>query len=126
MNEKNVINFNTNNNPNRNSFNKMPSYLGSKNHSRKNSIYNDSNNNSISNITPKVKDNNFINQKNSKSLLKNIQYLDEENNKLRELLSELNTELKEKEEALNESQKIIFKLKDEYSQMMKEYKKLEK
>ena len=125
MNEKNVINFNTNNNPNRNSFNKMPSYLGSKNHSRKNSIYNDSNNNSISNITPKVKDNNFINQKNSKSLLKNIQYLDEENNKLRELLSELNTELKEKEEALNESQKIIFKLKDEYSQMMKEYKKLE-
>ena len=105
--------------------NKIPYPQSSKNPSRKNSIYNDSNN-SINNITPKVRDINIIPQKNgNKSLLLNMQFLDDENNKLRELLSDLNNELKEKEDALNESQKIILKLKEEYSQIMKEYKKLE-
>jgi chromosome segregation ATPase len=59
------------------------------------------------------------------SLVKNLQYLDEDNINLREALSELNMELKEKEEALNESQKILRKINDEYSQMVKEFKKLE-
>ena len=105
--------------------NKIPYPQSSKNPSRKNSIYNDSNN-SINNITPKIHDINTIPpKKENKSLLMNMQLLDQENNKLRELLSDLNNELKEKEEALNDSQKIILKLKDEYSQIMKEYKKLE-
>ena len=62
---------------------------------------------------------------NETSLVKNLQYLDEDNINLREALSELNLELKEKEEALNESQKILRKINDEYSQMVKEFKKLE-
>ena len=127
--EKNLINYNTNNIQNKNIYekypNKIPHPQSSKNPSRKNSIYNDSNN-SINNITPKIRDINLISQNlGNKSLLRNVQYLDEENNKLRELLSDLNSEMKEKEEALNESQKIIIKLKEEYSQIMKEYKKLE-
>ena len=126
--DNNNINYNPSSIPNRNmnekNNNKNNNQQSSKNLSHKNSIYNDSNN-SLSNITPKARDNNYINQNNGKSLLLNLQYLDEENNKLRELLSDLNNELKEKEDALNESQKIIFKLKDEYSQIMKEYKKLE-
>jgi hypothetical protein len=130
LSEKNLLNSNINNIKNQNIYdNKYPSKIphpqSSKNPSRKNSIYNDSNN-SINNITPKIRDINLVSQNNgNKSLLRNVQYLDEENNKLRELLSDLNSELKEKEEALNESQKIILKLKEEYSQIMKEYKKLE-
>ena len=129
LSENHLINFSSNNIQNKNMkdkyTNKIPYPQSSKNPSRKNSIYNDSNN-SINNITPKVRDINIIPQKNgNKSLLLNMQFLDDENNKLRELLSDLNNELKEKEEALNESQKIILKLKEEYSQIMKEYKKLE-
>ena len=126
--DKNNINFSANHVPKRNIYenytNKVPNQQGSKNTSRKNSIYNDSNNN-INNITQKGYDTNAINQNNGKSLIRNVKYLEEDNNKLRELLSDLNNELKEKEDALNESQKIIFKLKEEYSQIMKEYKKLE-
>ena len=130
LSEKNLLNNNINNQKNQNIYdnkyqNKIPHPQSSKNPSRKNSIYNDSNN-SINNITPKARDINLVSQNNgNKSLLRNVQYLDDENNKLRELLSDLNSELKEKEEALNESQKIILKLKEEYSQIMKEYKKLE-
>ena len=129
LSENHLINFSSNNIQNKNMkdkyTNKIPYPQSSKNPSRKNSIYNDSNN-SINNITPKVRDINIIPQKNgNKSLLLNMQFLDDENNKLRELLSDLNNELKEKEDALNESQKIILKLKEEYSQIMKEYKKLE-
>ena len=124
-----INNFSPNNIQNKNMrekySNKIPYPQSSKNPSRKNSIYNDSNN-SINNITPKIHDINTIPpKKENKSLLMNMQLLDQENNKLRELLSDLNNELKEKEEALNDSQKIILKLKDEYSQIMKEYKKLE-
>ena len=96
----------------------------SKNTTGKNNFYNDSN--TPSNATPKIREfNNIYPQNNGQSLLKNVKYLEEENNKLKEFLSDMNKELKEKEEALNESQKIILKLKDEYSQIMKEYKKLE-
>ena len=96
----------------------------SKNGTGKISVYNESN--TPSNATPKVREfNNYYPQNSGKSLIKNVQFLDEENNKLKELLSDMNNELKEKEEALNESQKIILKLKEEYTQIMKEYKKLE-
>ena len=62
---------------------------------------------------------------NDTSLVKNIELLDNDNIKLREALSELNLELKEKEEGLKESQKILKKINDEYSQLVKEYKNLE-
>ena len=62
---------------------------------------------------------------NETSLVKNLQFLDEDNIKLREAMSELNLELKEKEEALNESQKLLKKINNEYTQMVKEFKKLE-
>ena len=96
----------------------------SKNIALKNSVNNESN--SASNVTPRARDfNYYYPQNSSKSLLKNVQFLDEENNKLKLLITDMNNELKEKEETLNESQKIILKLKEEYSQIMKEYKKLE-
>ena len=95
-----------------------------KNPTNKNNVYNESH--TSSNDTPKAREfNNYYPQNSGKSLLKNVQFLEEENTKLKELLSEMNNDLKQKEEALNESQKIILKLKDEYSQIMKEYKKLE-
>ena len=130
MNEKtdnlsDLINLN-NNMKNKNMYsNKIPYPQSSKNSSRRNSIYNDLNN-SQNNLNQKIRDINLVPPNNgNKSLLRNVQFLDEENNKLRELLTDLNKELKEKEEALNESQKIILKLKEEYSQIMKEYKKVE-
>ena len=96
----------------------------SKNIPGKNPFFNESN--TSSNATPKNRDfNNIYNKNSGQSLLKNVQYLDEENSRLKELLSEMQNELRQKEEALNDSQKIILKLKDEYSQIMKEYKKLE-
>ena len=96
----------------------------SKNIPGKNPFFNESN--TLSNATPKNRDfNNIYNKNSGQSLLKNVQYLDEENSRLKELLSEMKNELRQKEEALNDSQKIILKLKDEYSQIMKEYKKLE-
>ena len=69
--------------------------------------------------------NNFGVTENNSSLLRNLKYLDEDNIKLREALSELKSEIKEKDMAINESQKIIRKINDEYSQMVKEFKKLE-
>ncbi len=96
----------------------------SKNIPGKNPFFNESN--TSSNATPKNRDfNNIYNKNSGQSLLKNVQYLDEENSRLKELLSEMKNELRQKDEALNDSQKIILKLKDEYSQIMKEYKKLE-
>ena len=96
----------------------------SKNIPGKNPFFNESN--TSSNATPKNRDfNNIYNKNSGQSLLKNVQYLDEENSRLKELLAEMKNELRQKEEALNDSQKIILKLKDEYSQIMKEYKKLE-
>ena len=59
------------------------------------------------------------------SLVKNLEVLDNDNIKLREALSELNLELKDKEEEINESQKILRKINEEYTQLIKEYKKLE-
>ena len=96
----------------------------SKNSIGKNPNYNESN--TPSNATPKNRDfNNIYIRNNGQSLLKNVQYLDEENNRLKDLISDMKNELKQKEDALNDSQKIILKLKEEYSQIMKEYKKLE-
>ena len=122
--DKNNINFSANHVPKRNIYenytNKVPNQQGSKNTSRKNSMYNDSSNN-INNIAQKGFDNNAINQNNGKSLIRNVKYLEEDNNKLRELLSDLNNELKEKEDALNESQKIIFKLNKIFSYLKNNY-----
>ena len=115
--EKNLITFN-NASKNRNNSKNCHSQ-SSKNPSRKSSIYNNSSKNL--NILP----NNFSSNNRNKSFLLNMQFIDEENNKLKELLSDLNNEIKEKEEALNESKKIISKLKDEYSKVMKENKKIE-
>ena len=65
------------------------------------------------------------NMNNESSLLKNIQFLDSDNVKLREALKEINIELHEKEEALNESQKLIKKINSEYTQILNQYKSLE-
>ena len=98
-------------------------------HNTKNIIgknYNYNESNTSSNITPKNRDfNNIYTKNNGQSLLKNVQYIEEENNRLKELLSDMKNELRQKEDALNDSQKIILKLKEECSQIMKEYKKLE-
>ena len=62
---------------------------------------------------------------NESSLLKNIHFLDSDNAKLREALKEINCELQEKEEALNESQKLIKKINNEYTQILNQYRLLE-
>ena len=66
-----------------------------------------------------------ITTNNDTTLVKNLEVLDNDNNKLREALSELNLELKEKEKEINESQKILRKINEEYTQLIKEFKKLE-
>ena len=58
-------------------------------------------------------------------LLKNIEILDAENSQLKAALSELQEDLKDKENSIEESHKIITKLKDEYSKLIKEYQNLE-
>ena len=58
-------------------------------------------------------------------LLKNIEILDSENSQLKAALSELQEDLKDKENSIEESHKIITKLKDEYSKLIKEYQNLE-
>ena len=58
-------------------------------------------------------------------LLKNIEILEEENSQLKSALSELQEDLKDKENSIEESQKIITKLKDEYSKIIKELQNIE-
>ena len=58
-------------------------------------------------------------------LLKNIEILDSENSQLKAVLAELQEDLKDTENSIEESHKIITKLKDEYSKLIKEYQNLE-
>ena len=62
----------------------------------------------------------------NKELFRNIEILDNENNQLKLLLAELREDLKEKDNSIEESHKIINKLKDEYSKIIKDYQNLEK
>ena len=62
----------------------------------------------------------------NKELFRNIEILDNENNQLKVILTELREDLKEKDNTIDESHKIINKLKDEYSKMIKNYQNLEK
>ena len=58
-------------------------------------------------------------------LLKNIELLDSENTQLNTALAELQQDLQDKENSIEESHKIIKKLKDEYSKLIKEYQNIE-
>ena len=58
-------------------------------------------------------------------LLKNIEILDLENSQLKAALTELQEDLRDKENSIEESHKIITKLKDEYSKLIKEFQNLE-
>jgi len=71
---------------------------------------------------PKLSDEGLLN----KELFKNIEMLDSENNQLKAALTELQEDLKEKDNSIEESHKIITKLKDEYSKIIKEYQNLER
>ena len=62
----------------------------------------------------------------SNELLKNVEILEEENSQLKIALTELQEDLRDKENSIDESQKIITKLKDEYSKIIKELQNLEK
>lgn len=57
----------------------------------------------------------------NKSLMNNVESIDSENQRLKEAISELLSDLKEKESSLDQSQKIIIKLKEEYTKMIQEY-----
>lgn len=61
----------------------------------------------------------------NKALLNNVEVVDNENIQLKEAIRELISDLKEKENSLDQSQKIITKIKDEYTKIMKEYQELE-
>ena len=62
----------------------------------------------------------------SSELLKHLELIDNENCQLREALTELQIDLKQKDSSIEESNKIITKLKDEYTKLIKEYQNLEK
>ena len=62
----------------------------------------------------------------NKVLLSNVESIDNEKLKLKEALTELIKDLKEKENSLDESLKIISKLKDNYSNLFHQYQALEK
>ena len=62
----------------------------------------------------------------NKELFRNIELLDNENNQLKIVLKELKEDLKEKDNTIDESHKIINKLKDEYSKIIKDYQNIEK
>ena len=66
-----------------------------------------------------------INSGLNNELLKNIEILEEENTQLKSALSEMQEDLKDKENSIEESQKIITKLKDEYSKIIKELQNIE-
>ena len=83
---------------------------------------NQSKNSNQLNKPPKLSDQGFLN----KELFKNIEVLDNENNQLKAALAELQEDLKEKDNSIEESHKIITKLKDEYSKIIKEYQNLER
>ena len=59
------------------------------------------------------------------SLLKHIEFVENENIKLTNALSESQIDNKEKESSLDDAHKIITKLNDEYNRLMKEFKILE-
>jgi hypothetical protein len=58
-------------------------------------------------------------------LLKNIEILDSENSQLKAALAELQEDIKDKEESIDKSHKIITELRNEYSNLIKEYQNLE-
>ena len=55
-----------------------------------------------------------------------IENLNQENSQLKEALADLEKDLKEKDQSIEESRKIINKLKDEYSKVIKEFELMEK
>ena len=65
------------------------------------------------------------NNKVNSELLKHLEIIDNENCQLREALTELQVDLKQKDSSIEESNKIITKLKDEYTKLIKEYQNLE-
>ena len=71
---------------------------------------------------PKYQEDGLLN----KELFHNIEILDNENNQLKVILTELREDLKEKDNSIEESHKIINKLKNEYSKIIKDYQNLEK
>ena len=70
----------------------------------------------------KISDEGLLN----KELFRNIEMLDSENSQLKSALAELQEDLKEKDSSIEESHKIITKLKDEYSKIIKEFQNLER
>ena len=62
----------------------------------------------------------------NKLLLSNVESIDKENIKLKEALTELIKDLKDKDDSLDESLKIISKLKYNYSSLFHQYQSLEK
>lgn len=60
----------------------------------------------------------------NKTLMNNVESIDSENQRLKEAISELLSDLKEKEASLDQSQKIIIKLKEEYTKIIQEYQDL--
>ena len=57
----------------------------------------------------------------NKALLNNVESIDKENIKLKGVIKELILDLQQKEYSLGQSHKIINKLKDQYTNLIKEY-----
>ena len=69
---------------------------------------------------------NDFQSKDIQELLKQLDILYSENYQLKEALSDLEKDLKDKDQSIEESQKIITKLKDEYSKVIKDFQQMEK
>ena len=68
--------------------------------------------------------NNTANQ--NLELIITVQNLTKENLELKEALTDLESDLKEKDQSIEESQKIITKLKEEYAKVIQEFESMEK
>ena len=62
----------------------------------------------------------------NQDLINTIQNLKEENSQLKEALMELEKDSKEKDQSIEECQNIIYKLKEEYTKVVKEFELMEK
>ena len=75
--------------------------------------------------TSKIYSSLIYNNNNESSLLKNLQLIDSDNAILKEVLSEVNKELQEKNMALNQSHKLLKKLNSSYSKLLNQYQQVE-
>ena len=123
---KKKINKTNNKSMNKNNLNLRDNKVYKTHRSNYNNIISKNNLTYIHDINNTYNQNEKINLKNiNEELLCNLETYEKENTKLKNIILELNTELIEKDKYLEESEKIIFKLKENYLNLSNQYEKKE-